>query len=58
MVVDLKRVTDDSLIRKFGVESGCALLEYDFVLVTEEAAMDLRHKNASVAMSAQEYAVH
>jgi len=53
LVVNLKKVEDSELAQKHGVDVGCALMEYDFTLVTEEAAMELRHKNASDAMLAQ-----
>lgn len=53
LVVSTTKVTDAKLAQKHGVEVGCALLEYNFVLVTEEVAMQLRHKNASEAMMAQ-----
>lgn len=53
LVVDLTKVTDVSIAERHGVELGCALMEYNFVLVTEEAAMELRQKNATDAMRAQ-----
>lgn len=53
LVVNLTTVTDIKIAQKYGVDLGCALLEYTFVLVTEEVAMQLRHKNASEAMLAQ-----
>jgi hypothetical protein len=53
LVVELKRVTDEKLAQHYGVEVGCALMEYDFVLVTKEEALDLRFKNAAAAMLAQ-----
>jgi hypothetical protein len=53
LVVNLQKVENFELAQKHGVEVGCALIEYDFALVTEEAVMKLRHKNASDAMLAQ-----
>jgi hypothetical protein len=53
LVVNLKKVENSELAQKYGVDVGCALMEYDFALVTEEAVMELRHKNASEAMVAQ-----
>lgn len=53
LVVDLSKVTEVSTAEKYSVELGCALMEYDFVLVTEEAAMELRQKKATEAMQAQ-----
>lgn len=53
LVVGTTTVTDVKLAQKYGVEVGCALLEYNFVLVTEDVAMQLRLKNASEAMLAQ-----
>ena len=38
---------------KYGVKSGCALLKYDFVLVSDTEASQLREKEALKAMSAQ-----
>ncbi|PMD46962.1 aromatic compound dioxygenase [Hyaloscypha variabilis F] len=53
LVVNLKKVENSDLAQRYGVDVGCALMEYDFALVTEEAVMELRHKNASEAMVAQ-----
>lgn len=53
LVVDLSKVTEVSSAEKYDVELGCALMEYDFVLVTEEAAMELRQKKATEAMQSQ-----
>jgi hypothetical protein len=52
-VVTLKKVENYELAQKYGVDVGCALMQYDFALVTETAVMELRHKNASDAMLAQ-----
>jgi hypothetical protein len=53
LVVSPTSVTDATVEQKYGVEAGCALLEYNFVLVTKDTAMELRYKNASEAMLAQ-----
>jgi hypothetical protein len=53
LVVQLSRVTDEAMAQQYGVAVGCGLLQYDFVLVTKEQAMSLRHKNAVAAMLAQ-----
>ena len=53
LVVDVKRVEDPAMAKKYGVEMGSALLEYDFVLVTESEALELREKEAAEAMAAQ-----
>ena len=53
LIVSTTRVTDESVANKYGVKVGTALMEYDFVLVTEDAAMNLRHEKASEAMKAQ-----
>ncbi len=52
LVVELGKVEDESMATKYGVEGGCALRQYDFVLVTKEEALNLRHKNAEAAMKA------
>lgn len=53
LVVELGKVQDEKMAREHGVQIGCALMEYDFVLVTKEEAMDLRYRNAEAAMLAQ-----
>lgn len=52
LVVDLKKV-DAEQATKYGVEVGTALIMYDFVLVTEKAAADLRREQATKAMADQ-----
>ena len=52
-MVDLKKVTDPAMSEKYGVEIGSALLEYDFVLVSEAEALQLREQRAREAMEAQ-----
>jgi hypothetical protein len=51
LVVGLKKVEDAELATKYGVEVGTALLVYDFVLVTEQAARQLRRSKAEEAMA-------
>lgn len=53
LVVALAKVEDKETAQRYRVNLGCALLEYNFVLVTDEAAMSLRHKRAAEAMQAQ-----
>lgn len=53
LVVDLKKVTDPAMAEKYGVKIGDALLEYDFVLVSEAEALQLREEKAREAMAAQ-----
>lgn len=53
LVVALDKVVDKEMAQKYGVDIGCALMTYDFVMVTEEAAMDLRKSNAEQAMRSQ-----
>jgi hypothetical protein len=52
-VVDLKKVNDEAMAQEFSVPIGTKLLEYDFVLVTKEDALNLRYENAKSAMKAQ-----
>jgi uncharacterized protein (DUF2237 family) len=52
-VVSLAKVEDEAMATKYGVRVGCALMTYDFVMVTKEEALDLRHANAKAAMEAQ-----
>ncbi|KAH7393849.1 Intradiol ring-cleavage dioxygenase [Phaeosphaeria sp. MPI-PUGE-AT-0046c] len=53
LVVSLQKVEDENQAKKYGVKLGSALLTYDFVLVTEEAAANLRRKKAEEAMAEQ-----
>ncbi|KAL4877854.1 Intradiol ring-cleavage dioxygenase [Aspergillus karnatakaensis] len=50
LVVDLSTVTDEDMARKYGVSVGTKLLEYDFVLLTDQEARELRKRNAIEAM--------
>ena len=51
LVVELKKVEDGEQAEKYEVEVGTALLVYDFVLVTEQAARELRRSKAEEAMA-------
>jgi hypothetical protein len=51
LVVDVKKVEDAGQAKNYGVEVGTALLVYDFVLVTEQAARELRRSKAEEAMA-------
>lgn len=53
LVVELTKVTDEAMAKKYGVEVGSALMTYDFVLVTAKAAADLRRQKAEEAMKKQ-----
>ena len=53
LLVDLKTVTDPAMAERYGVKVGVKLLMYDFVLVTDAEAEDLRGKKAMEAMAAQ-----
>ncbi|KAL5334592.1 Intradiol ring-cleavage dioxygenase [Aspergillus crustosus] len=53
LVVDLSTGTDEQMARKYGVKEGTKLLEYDFVLLSEQEARALRKKNAIEAMEKQ-----
>ena len=53
LLVDLKTVTDEQMAAKYGVEVGIKLLTYDFVLVSDAEAEELRGKKALEAMAAQ-----
>lgn len=48
-MVDLDTV-DDATAKQYGVEGGTALLQYDFVLVTEQESMDLRNEKSIRAL--------
>ena len=50
-MVELKKVEDGEQAEKYGVGVGTALLVYDFVLVTEQAARELRRSKAEEAMA-------
>jgi hypothetical protein len=47
LIIDITKVTDASMAEKYGVSTGCALIQYDFVLVDKEEATKLRETKAS-----------
>ncbi|KKF93334.1 Catechol 1 2-dioxygenase [Ceratocystis platani] len=49
LIVDLKTV-NDQMAQQYGMKEGDLLLEYDFVLVTEQQTQALRDSNAIKAM--------
>lgn len=51
LVVSLKKVEDERMAKTYGVKLGSALLTYDFVLVTDKAAAELRRHKAEKAMA-------
>lgn len=54
LVVDLKSVSDvEGLAEKYNVDPSTKLLKYDFVLVTDQEATDLRDQKAMEAMEKQ-----
>lgn len=53
LLVDVGKVTDSKMAEAYGVSVGSALMKYDFVLVTEEEAADLRRSEAERALTAQ-----
>lgn len=53
LVVSLEKVENEEQAKRYNVELGCALMKYDFVLVTDEAAAKLRRKKAEEAMAEQ-----
>jgi hypothetical protein len=52
LIVPLGTVSKEQA-EKYGFKEGAKLIEYDFVLVSEEEAKALREKNAMDAMEAQ-----
>ncbi|KAL3422252.1 dioxygenase [Phlyctema vagabunda] len=52
LVVDLESVSAEQAA-KYGVKEGSALIQYDFVLVSDTDAQELREKKAMEAMKAQ-----
>ncbi|KAI9374189.1 Intradiol ring-cleavage dioxygenase [Aspergillus egyptiacus] len=53
LVVDLGTVEDEEMAAKYGTKVGTRLLRYDFVLLTDKEARELRRKNAVEAMEKQ-----
>lgn len=53
LVVPLQTVEDERQAKVYDVKLGSALISYDFVLVTDEAAAALRRQKAEEAMAGQ-----
>ncbi|KAF5638133.1 hydroxyquinol-1 2-dioxygenase [Fusarium sp. NRRL 52700] len=51
LIVSIKKVEDEETANKYGVKIGSALMTYDFVLVSDEAAAKLRRAKAEEAMA-------
>ena len=49
LLIDLG-TTDSETAEKYGVKEGSKLIQYDFVLVSEEESRELREKKAMEAM--------
>lgn len=52
-MVPLRTVEDERQAKAYDVKLGSALISYDFVLVTDEAAAALRRLKAEEAMAGQ-----
>ena len=52
LIVALEKVNSEQALR-YGVDVGTALMTYEFVLVSAEAASDLRREKAIEAMASQ-----
>lgn len=50
LIIDLKSV-DDATAKQYKVKPGTALLNHDFVLVSDKEADDLRDENARKALA-------
>jgi protocatechuate 3,4-dioxygenase beta subunit len=50
LVVGMQEVTDEAMATKYGVQVGTKLFIYDFVLVSDKEAAELREKKAREAM--------
>ncbi|KAK5195063.1 hypothetical protein LTR99_002697 [Exophiala xenobiotica] len=53
LIVDLKTVTDPEMAKKYEVEIGSKLMTYDFVLVSDAEAEEIRTQKAMEAMKLQ-----
>lgn len=53
LIIELQEVTDQAMAEKYDVNLGTKLIKYDFVLVTEQVALQLRMDKAAEAMKAQ-----
>ena len=52
LLIDVGTVTSEQ-VKKYGMKEGDKLISYDFVLVSDKEAKELREKNAMDAMKAQ-----
>jgi len=53
LLVNVGKVAERKLAEEYRVEVGTSLISYNFVLVTEAEAANLRREEASKAMTAQ-----
>ncbi|KAI5255280.1 aromatic compound dioxygenase [Aureobasidium subglaciale] len=53
LIVEVGKVEREEQTRKYGVEVGTSLMTYDFVLVADQAARELRRSKAKEAMVSQ-----
>jgi hypothetical protein len=51
LLVDLQTLTDAKMAEKYDVELGSKFISYNFVLVTDVEAQNLREKKAIEAMA-------
>jgi hypothetical protein len=51
LVVSVKKVEGEEQAKAYSVKIGSALISYDFVLVTDKAAVELRRQKADEAMA-------
>jgi hypothetical protein len=49
LIVPIRKIEDEEQAKKYDVKLGSAVLTYDFVLVTDAVAADLRRKKAEEA---------
>ena len=52
LVIDIDEVTDE-MVQKYGVKKGTKCIHYDFVLVSDKEAAELRDRKAREAMEKQ-----
>lgn len=50
LIVDLESV-DDATAKQYNVKPGIMLLKYDFVLITDKEATDLRNEQTKKALT-------
>jgi hypothetical protein len=51
LVVSVKKVEDEEQAKAYSVKIGSALISYNFVLVTDKAAVELRRQKAEETMA-------